>query len=92
MSAYDPWGERASITVNGENTFVTGGHGANTFMMVQIRLPPSRTSSVIFVTQSGMPSYTRPFMLGFVGNSMVLPTGCDYVDDLELLTGDTWDV
>jgi hypothetical protein len=39
-----------------------------------------------------MPSYTRPFMLGFVGNSMVLPTGCDYVDDLELLTGDTWDV
>lgn len=90
-TAYSAWGETASATVNGACTWSSGttGQVATTFA-----IPPGQTSSVILAVPSGQPYtnvgggvYPRATQLAFYNNSLVLPAGLEYVDDLDTATG-----
>lgn len=89
MTAYTPWGEMASIALNGAlaysngNSSGVGGFQANTTMSI----PANRTSTIIFVSGSAAVGGggTRSCMLGFYNNSLILPSGLSFVDDLYTL-------
>ena len=55
-------------------------------------LPANRTSTVICVSHAGPyfnigSLYMRATVMGFVENSLQLPAGLEFVDDLETATG-----
>ncbi len=89
-TAYGGWGERASIAVNGANTWDSGGsgYGANSGSSHNLTIPANRTSTVIFVAGSSpyhhqtSQSYARSCFLAFYNNSLSLPSGLSFVDDL----------
>jgi hypothetical protein len=89
-SAYSGWSEQASVAVNGANVWSNGGYG-NTSLNLSI--PANRTSTVIFVS-TGTANYNhtsniheRANVLAFYNNSLALPSGLQYVDDLDTATG-----
>ena len=53
-----------------------------------ITLPANRTSTVIFTVPAGYPNTMRSLFMGFYNNMLMLPTGLEYVDDLQTATGD----
>ncbi len=86
-SAYAAWGERASGALNGVTILNEGDIGNRT---VSITIPPNRVSTIIFVSTSGQPSISvgmRLCRLGFSNNSLNLPAGLEFVDDLDTATG-----
>jgi hypothetical protein len=89
-SQYSGWGQRASVALNG-GTWWTGGDTPGAQAAVSLSIPPLRTSTVVFVSQSGPPvayyEYLRATILGFYNNSLNLPAGLEFVDDLETATG-----
>jgi hypothetical protein len=89
-TCYANWSERASVAVNG--TCIGGLRscpGGQVSEMVALTIPASRTSTVIFVSTSGvMGNDIRASQLAFYNNSLVLPAGLELVDDLETATGD----
>ncbi|NLF68878.1 MAG: hypothetical protein GX575_07465, partial [Candidatus Anammoximicrobium sp.] len=85
-SQYSGWSERASVAVNGTLVW-TGSDGLNA-ANVPITLPANSTSTVIFVSTDG-PAYSpgygyyvRGNQLAFYNNSLSLPAGLAFVDDL----------
>jgi subtilisin-like proprotein convertase family protein len=83
-TSYSSWGERASITVNGSNTWSAGNVGPLDETSVNLSLPANRTSSIIFMMGSSAESGEfRSLALAFYNNALVLPTGLEFVDDLE---------
>jgi hypothetical protein len=85
-TSYSGWSERASIAVNGTNFWNSGGsnYGATSASTHTITLPKNRTSTVIFVVASSSPSSDyRGTFLAFYNNSLKLPNGLEYVDDLD---------
>lgn len=89
MTAYSGWGERASVALNGVNVFNSGTtNGAGPVNNFSMTIPANRTSTVIFVSGSGQPSgSSRSVMLAFVNNSLALPAGLEFIDDLDTATG-----
>jgi hypothetical protein len=87
-SAYSAWGETASVSVNGANTWSSGSSGSTT---QSLSIPSGQVSTVIFVSTSGAPlNYFGNFRncrLAFYNNSLVLPAGLQFVDDLDTATG-----
>ncbi|MBL0137195.1 MAG: hypothetical protein IPP86_01535 [Bacteroidetes bacterium] len=88
-SAYTVWGEKASVTLNGANSWSSGASGSAS---VTLSIPSGQTSTVIFVCGSGAPTtigsfYLRSTLLAFYNNSLVLPAGLQFVDDLDTATG-----
>lgn len=87
FSSYGGWSERASVSINGSNVWHSGGSnygGNNGHTNHNISIPGNRTSTVIFVsTSSPQGGGTRGCQLGFYNNSLVLPNGLQYVDDLD---------
>ncbi len=89
-TAYGGWSERASIAVNGSNIWDSGGssYGATHNSSHNLTIPANRTSTVIFVASSSnthhqsSQSYVRSCFLAFYNNSLKLPAGLTYVDDL----------
>ncbi len=87
-SAYSAWGERASVTINGANTFVSENSGLS---YINISVPPKRVSTVIFASTSGVPMniasgiYVRNCTL--LLENIVLPDGLSFVDDLDNASG-----
>lgn len=93
-TAYSGWGERASIAVNGNSVWVSTGsnYAANDAVNSAIQIPPNQTSTVIFVSASAPPLsigsiQLRANFLAFSNNSLELPVGLEYVDDLDTATG-----
>jgi hypothetical protein len=94
-SCYRPWGETASVAVNGVNAFVdTTCETSGTKGIVTMSIPENRTSTVVFVSGSGIPAsysvnshWVRATVSGFVDDSLALPTGLEFVDDLDTATG-----
>jgi hypothetical protein len=89
-SGYTAWGQRASVAINGTTVWAGGDtHGAQA--AVGLSIPPLRTSTVIFVSHSGpylsQALFLRSTILGFYNNSLNLPAGLEFVDDLETATG-----
>ncbi|MBK6839925.1 MAG: hypothetical protein IPG90_17950 [Bacteroidetes bacterium] len=89
-TAYTTWGEKASITVNGANSWSSGTSGS---AAVSLSIPSGQVSTVIFVCTSGIPTTVsgafllRSCQFGFYNNSLTLPAGLQYVDDLDTATG-----
>jgi hypothetical protein len=92
FSANGPWGEYASVAVNGLSAFTYTGStgGAQTFL--NLTIPANSTGTVIFVSPSG-PAYNvsglfkRSNSFAFINDSLGLPPGLEFVDDLETATG-----
>ena len=86
-SCYGAWGERASVALNGVSEM---NESANGSQILTLSIPANRTSTVIFVSTSSQPSVgegMRLTRLGFIGNSLNLPAGLQFVDDLDTATG-----
>jgi len=96
-TCYDAWGERASVALNGALAWTSGTGQAygEQVANVTLSIPANRTSTVIFVSTSS-PGYSpatfhiRSSVLAFCNNSLALPAGLKYVDDLDTATGG-WD-
>jgi hypothetical protein len=96
-SCYPGWGEVASVALNGALAFVNGSSDGAIGVEKDLDLviPANRTSTVIFVSTSG-PGYSpnyfymRSTLLAFTKDSLSLPQGLEFVDDLETAAGG-WD-
>jgi hypothetical protein len=95
-TAYAGWAERASVSLNGQNVWNTGGdtHWNNT-AAVSLSIPANATSTVIVVSPSSPPWAPRRYrhrvsMLAFYNNSLDLPAGLSFVDDLDRVNGNLW--
>ena len=97
-TSYTGWGEQASVALNGTSAWtssVAGGAvvSANGPFSVPLTIPAGRVSSAIFVSTTGpimnVGYYNiRSLFLAFVNNSLALPAGLQFVDDLDTATGD----
>jgi hypothetical protein len=92
------WGERASVALNGTLMWQSGSENCtnNSRTNVDLTIPANRISTVIFVSPSsdtmspGSGIQVRANILVFYNNSLALPNGLEYVDDLDIATGG-WD-
>ncbi len=95
FTAYASWGERASVALNGVNVWNSNGdYGSNTTASPTLTLPANQTSTVIFVVPSSPPWNASPYyrmnFFAFYNDSLNLPPGLSYKDDLESVTGNLW--
>jgi hypothetical protein len=94
-TAYSSWGERASVALNGQNYWNSGGnHHMNSTAAVSLPIPGGMTSTVIWAVPSS-PQYSsngyhRMTLLAFYNDSLNLPPGLSLVDDLDSLQGNLW--
>ncbi|MHC4741539.1 MAG: hypothetical protein ACYS8Z_06500 [Planctomycetota bacterium] len=86
-------GDYASATVNGADSWTfTGSVGLDSTAILNLTIPPGRTSTVIFVASalhwtSTSGGVLRAIQLGFYEDSLELPIGLEFVDDLDTATG-----
>lgn len=86
-SAYAGWQNYASLTLNGQASWsYTGSTGASATASPTLAIPAGRTSTVVMVIPQGPPSGTSTTGLAFYNNSLTLPSGLQFVDDLGTLT------
>jgi hypothetical protein len=85
QTGYQSWGELASVAVNGVNVFAsTGTLTASSHFSHILSIPGNAISTVIFVSTSSNPNNAmRAVFLAFDNNSLQLPAGLEYVDDLD---------
>ena len=77
--------DRASVSLNGANTWCPGSnYYANSGHSWSLSIPANRTSTVIFISGS-TPQWNdlRACILAFYNNSLKLPAGLEFVDDLD---------
>lgn len=90
-TAFGGWSEWSGIAVNGSEIWHSGGTntGASHAASPTLSIPADRTSTVIFsITSSSAwnrcsSMHLRQLSLGFYNNSLRLPAGLEYVDDLD---------
>ncbi len=82
-TAYGGWGERASVSLNGSN-WDSGGSdfGPNVLHNLTLTVPANSTATAIFVAGSSSSNGTRSCFLAFSNDSLSLPAGLQFVDDL----------
>ena len=95
FTAYESWGERASVALNGVSAWSsTGDHYSDATASPTLTLPPNQTSTIIVVVPSSPPWTAgvryRMNLLAFYNDSLMLPAGLSYVDDLDRVTGNLW--
>ena len=94
-SCYRSWGEAASVALNGVNVLVDTCESSGKMGIVTMSIPANRTSTAVFVSGSGVPAFygsansywVRATVSGFVDGSLALPSGLEFVDDLDTATG-----
>ena len=92
-SARGNWSERASIAINGQNVWNSGGsnYSPSSASSHNITVPKNRTSTVIFIAASCPDGgYMRSVHMAFYNNCLALPNGLEFVDDLDTKP-DGWD-
>lgn len=96
-SAFGGFNEFASVALNGVTQWNSAGatvSAASGSATVPLTIPANRTSTVIFVVPGGPPYnvngsfYIRTTALAFISNSLALPSGLQFVDDLATASGD----
>ena len=98
FSCYGGWGEWASVAVNGTNVWTSGGGGGLSQVTTSLALPANTTSTVIFTSTYGPQVnpidtlFERAGQLGFLNNSLQLPSGLTFVDDLPAPVPYRWQV
>ena len=85
-TAYSGWSNRASVAINGQNLWCpSSDYGANHHHSLDITIPANRTSTVIFSSSSHYEwSSSMSNTLIFKDNSLDLPAGLEFVDDLDV--------
>lgn len=91
QTSYAGWSERASVAVNGALHWTSGSNNLSSLVAQthELVIPANSTSTVIFTAGSYQPSAsdgTRSLFLAFYNDSLALPTGLEYVDDLDTAT------
>lgn len=95
VTSFSGWSEYASVSINGARNWVADCHHTCR-STVAIDVPGNsagdRISTVVFVATSNYPysQYNwqeRATILMFRDNSLRLPTGLEYVDDFDTLSG-----
>lgn len=90
-TSYTGWSETASAALNGASLWVSNNNcGAQCTQSLDLTIPPGRVSTAIFVSASSPQSGTRANYLAFHGDCLKLPSGLEYLDDLDYATGG-WD-
>ena len=84
-SSFPGFSEAASVALNGSNLWTSSANGGGHHTLT-LSIPPNMVSSVIFTSSYAVPSGTRSIQLGFDNNSLSLPSGLSYVDDLPKVT------
>jgi hypothetical protein len=85
-TAYGGWSERCSASINGSNIWNSGSSNYNgsSATTVNLTVPANRISTVVVIASSSpVQWYSRTLNLAFYNNSLKLPTGLEYVDDLD---------
>jgi hypothetical protein len=96
FTAYAGWGERASLALNGVNVWNSNGnHHSDTIANPMLQLPANQTSTVILVVPSSPPwsisgHQHRMNFLAFFNNSLKLPAGLTFEDDLDGAISPLW--
>jgi hypothetical protein len=85
-SSYGGWGELASLSLNGLNTWSSASNCPRCVQQITLSIPADRTSTVIVISGSSPGSGTRTLLQGFVDDCLVLPDGLEYADDLDVIT------
>jgi hypothetical protein len=93
-TSYRGWSERASISVNGQGNWHSNHdiHGIPRDTH-NLDLPGKRTSTVVFIVGSNRAYHTnnnqheRATVLQFYQNTLRLPSGLEYRDDLDTVQG-----
>lgn len=94
-TSYASWNEYPSIAVNGSNIWAPASNCASNCTVGQtVTMLANRVNTVVVVVGSGPPftyssstyGYQRPLMLGFYNNSLALPAGLSFVDDLSTVS------
>ena len=93
-SSYGSWNECASIALNGVNAFTSILNTGGALAAPTLSIPANRTTTVIFVAAAGPPFQTglnnvtyRAVVAGFIDDSLALPAGLEFVDNLDTATG-----
>ena len=85
------WSEHTSLTLNGAGNWSHGGDcygNSNCTAQPTLAIPANRVSSVMMAAMSGCGGGMRAQILTFLNGTLALPTGLQYVDDLDTATGD----
>jgi hypothetical protein len=103
QTAFAGWGERASVALNGVLVWESGGAslGPHQSQSHSLTIPAGRTSTVIFLSASTTTTgggscggfraqCTRSVFMAFHNDTLDLPPGLAYVDDLDDASGG-WD-
>lgn len=88
-SSYADWSETASAAINGANVWKSNQNcWSNCNTTLTFNVPKNRVSTVVVIA-SGAPNQSekRMLFLAFYNDSMVLPTGLQFVDDFDTATG-----
>merc|ERR1711881_25988 len=94
-TSHPGWSERALATINGAGTWEShGSHcGAHCSSNINFNIPGGRISTVIMISASSPRSSgccnfgPRGNWLAFRENTLQLPNGLEYVDDMDYVTG-----
>lgn len=87
-TCYSSWSQYASVALNGAHVWYSAGGSGQGSAAITLSIPAGRTSTVIFISGMGLVSgNVRSIVLGFFNNSLQLPAGLEYADDLDSATG-----
>jgi hypothetical protein len=87
-TSYGSWSNYASMSINGNELWYTSGNSCSGSARSQsVTIPANQTSTVIVLSSFWMgcncSGHRGGTQLVFYNNSLALPTGCEYVDDLD---------
>jgi hypothetical protein len=94
FSCYGSWTNYASVALNGSELYVnTSNCNTSSSASFTVSIPANRTSTLILVSSGcymcGCCQYPWGIVLAVYNNSLQLPSGCEYVDDLDVAS-DGW--
>ena len=89
QTAYGGWAERASVALNGVLVWESGGSnlGPQQSQTHALTIPAGRTSTLILMAASTSSAGTRSAFMAFHNDTLELPPGLEYVDDLDEASG-----
>jgi hypothetical protein len=94
VTAYGGWNEWAGVAINGSEVWNSGGnwYDMNYNVSVSMTVPSGRTSTAIFSSTTSPPTghNMRFIQMSFIDNSLRLPAGLEFVDDLDTIVGNAW--
>jgi subtilisin-like proprotein convertase family protein len=92
-SSYSGWSDQASVAINGSNSWVSNANAWETQVQPTITIPAQQLNTVIFQVSAsntwsfGYSQNYRWLTLAFNQNSLLLPSGTEFVDDFDTMSG-----